>query len=55
MNNILLRDIEYLDKRDLSIITLFFGIYPAPYLDIIASTMDEIIHQVVSLATFAGM
>ena len=39
----------------LLVITLFFGIYPAPYLDIIASTMDEIIHHVVSLATFAGM
>jgi NADH-quinone oxidoreductase subunit M len=39
----------------LLVITLFFGIYPAPYLDIIASTMDEIIHHVVSLTTFAGM
>jgi len=39
----------------LLVITLFLGIYPAPYLDIIASTMDEIIHHVVSLATFAGM
>ena len=39
----------------LLVITIFFGIYPAPYLDIIASTMDEIIHHVVSLATFAGM
>ena len=39
----------------LLVITLFFGIYPAPYLDIIANTMDEIIHHVVSLATFAGM
>jgi len=39
----------------LLVITLFFGIYPAPYLDIIASTMDEIINHVVSMATFAGM
>ena len=39
----------------LLVITLFFGIYPAPYLDIIASTMDEIINHVVSLASFAGM
>jgi NADH-quinone oxidoreductase subunit M len=39
----------------LLVITLFFGIYPAPYLDIIASTMDVIINHVVSLATFAGM
>jgi len=39
----------------LLVITLFFGIYPAPYLDIIASTMDKIINHVASLATFAGM
>ena len=39
----------------LLVITIFFGIYPAPFLDIIASTMDVIIHQVVSLATIAGM
>ena len=39
----------------LLVITLFFGIYPAPFLDIIASTMDVIIHHVVSLATFAEM
>ena len=39
----------------LLIITLFFGIYPAPYLDIISSTMNVIIDHVVSLATFASM
>ena len=39
----------------LLVITLFFGIYPAPFLDIIASTMDVIIHHVVSLATLAEM
>jgi NADH-quinone oxidoreductase subunit M len=39
----------------LLIITLFFGIYPAPYLDVISSTMDSIINHVVSLATFASM
>ena len=39
----------------LLIITLFFGIYPAPYLDVISSTMDNIINHVVSLATFASM
>ena len=39
----------------LLVITIFLGIYPAPFLDIIASTMDVIIHQVVSLATIAGM
>ena len=39
----------------LLVITIFFGIYPAPYLDIIASTMDVIIDHVVTLATFASM
>ena len=34
----------------LLIITLFFGIYPAPYLDIISSTMDTIIEHVVDLS-----
>ena len=39
----------------LLVITIFLGIYPAPFLDIIASTMDVIINHVVTLATFAGM
>jgi len=39
----------------LLVITIFFGIYPAPYLDIIANTMDVIIDHVVTLATFASM
>tara|TARA_B100000315_G_scaffold258722_1_gene311871 strand:- start:131 stop:1675 length:1545 start_codon:yes stop_codon:yes gene_type:complete len=39
----------------LLVITLFFGIYPAPYLDIIASTMDVIINHVVTFATYASM
>ena len=39
----------------LLIITLFFGIYPAPYLDIISSTMDTIIEHVVDMATYASM
>ena len=39
----------------LLIITLFFGIYPSPYLDVISSTMNVIIDHVVSLATFASM
>ena len=39
----------------LLVITLFFGIYPAPYLDVISSTMNVIIDHVVSLATFASM
>jgi len=39
----------------LLIITIFFGIYPAPYLDLIARTMDAIINNVVSFATFTSM
>jgi NADH-quinone oxidoreductase subunit M len=39
----------------LLLITLFFGIYPAPFLNLISSTMDVIINHVVSLATFASM
>ena len=39
----------------LLIITLFFGIYPSPYLDLISSTMDSIINHVVSMTTLAGM
>tara|TARA_B110000196_G_scaffold309817_1_gene311920 strand:- start:1256 stop:2278 length:1023 start_codon:yes stop_codon:yes gene_type:complete len=39
----------------LLLITLFFGIYPAPFLDIISGTMNVIINHVVSLATVASM
>ena len=39
----------------LLIITLFFGIYPAPYLDVISSTMNVIIDHVITLSTFASM
>ena len=39
----------------LLLITLFFGIYPAPYIDMISSTMDVIINHVVSLASYASM
>lgn len=39
----------------LLIITVFFGIYPAPFLNVISSTMNVIIEHVVSLATFASM
>ena len=39
----------------LLIITLFFGIYPAPYLDLISATMDSIINHVVTMTSIAGM
>lgn len=39
----------------LLVITLFFGIYPAPYLDMISATMNNIINHVISLASYAIM
>ena len=39
----------------LLVITLFFGVYPAPYIDLIASTMDTIINHVVKLGSYASM
>ena len=39
----------------LAVITLFFGIYPRPYLDLIKATMDVIIENVVFVANFASM
>jgi NADH-quinone oxidoreductase subunit M len=54
-------DIPEINKRELFtvvpllVITLFFGIYPAPYLDAISSTMNLIIEHVVSLSTLATM
>ena len=54
-------DMPEINKRELFtvvpllVITLFFGIYPAPYLDIISKTMDVIINHVVTLSTLASM
>ena len=39
----------------LLVITIFFGVYPSPYLDVIAASLDNLINHVVSLATFASM
>ena len=39
----------------LLLITLFLGIYPAPYLDMISSTMNTIINHIVSLSNMASM
>jgi len=47
--------LELFTVLPLMIITIFFGIYPSPYLDIISSTMDTIINSVVSMSSFAGM
>ena len=51
-------DINYLELFTvvpLLIITIFFGIYPAPFLDIISASLDGIINHIVSLATFVGI
>ncbi len=39
----------------LAVITLFLGIYPTPFLDMIKETMNVLIDQVVSLGSFAGV
>ena len=39
----------------LAVITLFFGIYPGPYLDLIKATMDQIIEKVAFVATYAAL
>ena len=47
--------LELLTVIPLLLITLFFGIYPAPYINAISSTMDVIINHVISMATFVSM
>ena len=47
--------LELLTVVPLLIITLFFGIYPSPYLDAIAASMDNIIDHVTTLSSIAGM
>ncbi len=39
----------------LLVITIFFGVYPSPYLEVVAASLDNLINHVVSLATFASM
>jgi len=39
----------------LAIITLFFGIYPGPYLDLIKATMDQIIEKIAFAASYGIM
>ena len=39
----------------LLIITIFFGIYPSPYLDVIAASMDNLINHVVSFANLSNI
>ena len=47
--------LELLTVVPLLLITLFFGIYPSPYLDAIAASMDNIIDHVTTLHSMAGM
>ncbi len=47
--------LELLTIVPLLLITLFFGIYPSPYLDVIAASMDNIIDHVTTLHSMAGM
>ena len=47
--------LELLTVVPLLLITLFFGIYPSPYQDAIAASMDNIIDHVTTLHSMAGM
>jgi len=50
-----INSLELFTVIPLAIITLFFGIYPRPYLDLIRSTMDQIIEKVAFVANYAAM
>tara|TARA_Y100001001_G_C7992991_1_gene303602 strand:- start:34 stop:1581 length:1548 start_codon:yes stop_codon:yes gene_type:complete len=55
------KDLPEINKRELftvvplALITLFLGIYPRPFLDMISATMNVLIEQVVSLGGLAGV
>ena len=54
------KDMPEINRRELftvvplAIITLFFGIYPRPFLDIISNTIDHLIYQVTQIGGYAG-
>ena len=50
-----INSLELFTVIPLAIITLFFGLYPGPYLDLIKSTMDQIIEKIAFVATYAVM
>ena len=50
-----INSLELFTVIPLAIITLFFGIYPSPYLDLIRSTMDQIIEKIAFVANYAAM
>ena len=50
-----INNLELFTVIPLAIITLFFGIYPRPYLDLIRSTMDQIIEKIAFVANYAAM
>jgi NADH-quinone oxidoreductase subunit M len=50
-----INSLELFTVIPLAIITLFFGIYPRPYLDLIRATMDQIIEKIAFVSNFASM
>ena len=48
-----INSLELFTVIPLAVITLFFGIYPGPYLDLIKATMDQIIEKIAFVATYA--
>ncbi|MCK5331257.1 MAG: NADH-quinone oxidoreductase subunit M, partial [Candidatus Marinimicrobia bacterium] len=55
------RDLPEIDGRELftviplALITLLFGVYPAPFLNVIKETVNVLIEQVVSLGGSTGL
>ena len=50
-----INNLELFTVIPLAVITLFFGIYPRPYIDLIKATMDVIIENVAFVADFISM
>ena len=50
-----INSLELFTVIPLAIITLFFGIYPRPYLDLIRATMDQIIEKIETIQQTISM
>ena len=50
-----INNLELFTVIPLAVITLFFGIYPRPYIDLIKATMDVIIENVAFVADLISM
>jgi NADH-quinone oxidoreductase subunit M len=54
-------DLPEINRRELftvvplAVITIFLGVYPRPFLDLIAETMNVLIDQVVSLGGLSSV